>query len=55
VLPERTGVGVGLVTAFDFTAIRLVTRVDVHVFLAVRAVGETSVTSLKFTFKWLLT
>lgn len=53
VFPERAGVCVGLVA--HFTDVWLVWRVHVHVLFPVAAVGETSVTAIKFTLKRLLT
>lgn len=54
VLSQGAGMRVRLVTAAHFAVVRLVARVDVGVLLSVAAVGEFSVASVKFTFKWLL-
>lgn len=53
VFPERAGVRVGLVA--HFANVRFVWRVHVHVLFPVAAVGEPSVTAIKFTLKRLLT
>ena len=50
-LPERGGVGVGLVTAPDSAVVRLVGGVDVHVLLTIARVGKSSVASLYLAFK----
>lgn len=54
VLAQGAWVSVGLVTASDFAEIGLVTGVNMRVLLSVTAVGKLSVTSIKFTFKRLL-
>ena len=55
VLPQRGGVGVGLVAAPHTARVWLICGVDVHVLLAVAGVGETSVTALNLALKRLLT
>jgi len=55
VFPQRRGVSVGFVTTFDSAVVRLVCCVDVHVLLPVAGVGESSVTSFDFAFKWFFT
>lgn len=52
--PERAGVSVGLVAARHSTVVRFVGRVHMRVFLAVRAVGEPSVTSCILALERLL-
>lgn len=51
--PERAGVCVGLVA--HFADVWLVRRVHMHVLFPVAAVGEASVTAIKFALKRLLT
>lgn len=51
--PERAGVRVGLVA--HFADVWLVGRVHMHVLFPVAAVGEASVTAIKFALKRLLT
>lgn len=51
VLPKRTRVCVGFVTATDFAVVRLVTGVDVRVLLPVAAVGKFSVTAVKLALE----
>lgn len=51
VLPQRTRVCVGFVTATDFTIVRLVTGVDVRVLFPVAAVGKFSVTAVKLALE----
>ena len=53
VFPERAGVCVWLVA--HFADVWLVWRVHMHVLFPVAAVGEASVTAIKFTLKRLLT
>ena len=53
--PEAGGVGVGLVTAPDVAVVGLVSCVDVHVFLTVTGVCESSVTPGHLTLERLLT
>ena len=55
VLAKRARVCIGLVTALHLTVVGLVARVHVTVLLPVGAVGETSVTAVKFTLERLLT
>lgn len=51
VLPQRARVRVRFVTATDLAVVRLVAGVDVRVLLPVAAVGEFSVTSVKFALE----
>ena len=53
--PERGGVGVGLVAAPDVAVVGLVSCVDMHVFLTVTGVGESSVTPRHLALERLLT
>lgn len=53
VFSEGAGVGVRFVT--HFAEIRLVRRMDVHVFLAVAAICKSPVAAIKLTLKWFLT
>ena len=46
---------VALVAAIDATKVGLVTRVHMHVLLAVRAVGKPAVTAVKLALERLLT
>lgn len=55
VFSQRAGVRVGFVTTSHFAVVGLIAGVHVGVLLPVTAVGEASVTSVKFTFKGLLT
>lgn len=45
---------VGFVTAADLAVVRLVTGMDVRVFLPVTTVGEFSVTAVELALKWFL-
>ena len=54
-LPQRGGVGVGLVTAPDTAVVRLVGGVDVHVLLPVAGVGEPPVAALNLALERFLT
>lgn len=54
VLPEGGGVGVRFVAACHATVVRFVGGVYVGVLLAVRGVGEPSITAFVFAFKWFL-
>jgi hypothetical protein len=54
VLPQRRGVGVGLVAARHPAVVRLVGGVDVGVLLPVRGVGEAPVATLVFALERLL-
>lgn len=51
VLAQRRRVRVGFVAASNLAVVRLVGRVDVRVFLPIRAVGEPPVASVEFTFE----
>lgn len=51
VFPQRARVCVGFVTAAHFAVVRLVAGVDVRVLLPVAAVGEFSVTAVKFALE----
>lgn len=46
---------VALVAAVYAAVVRLIGRVNVHVLLSVRAVGEATLAALEFAAKWLLT
>ena len=53
---SQTGrMGVRLVASSDFAIIGLVRCMNMTVFLSVTRVGESSITSLKFTTKWFFT
>jgi len=53
--PERRRMCVGFITTSDSAVVWLVRGVHVHVLLPVAGVGEPSVTSFYFTFKWFFT
>lgn len=55
VLPQGAGVRVALITVLVFAKVGFVVHMYMHVFLAVRAVGETSITATKFTLEWFFT
>lgn len=51
VLPQRTWVGIGFITASNLTVVRLVAGVDMGVLLSITAVGKLPVATVKFTFE----
>lgn len=54
VLPQGAGVRVRFIAASDFAVIRLVTGVDVGVFLSVTTIGKLPVAAIELAFKRLL-
>lgn len=54
-LPQGTGVRVGLVAAAHFAIVGLVAGVDVGVLFPIAAVGEASIAAFKLAFKGFLT
>lgn len=54
VFTEGAGVSVALDTALETTEIWLLVHVDMHMFLAVRAVGESAIAAVVCTGKWFL-
>lgn len=54
VFPQRARMGVALFTAFDFTEIRFVILMNMHVLLPIGTVGESSVTAFEVALEGFL-
>jgi len=54
-LPQRRGVGVGLLAATHAAGVGLVRGVNVHVLLTIGTVGESTVAAGNFTLEWFFT
>jgi hypothetical protein len=54
VLSKGGRMRVTLVASLDLAVVGFVRSMDVRVFLSVRGVGESTITSFKFTLEWLL-
>lgn len=51
VLPQRTRVSIGFVTASDLAVVGLVTGMDMGMFLSITAIGKLPITTIEFTFE----